>query len=95
MMQLFRLRSSALALKPKVHIRGNATLSPPKQPLAGLRVLDMSRVLAGVIKPSKPLTPPQLTIDSRIAPKFWVIWGTLCYGNRLFGAKADTALGPT
>ncbi|KAH7374602.1 CoA-transferase family III domain-containing protein [Plectosphaerella cucumerina] len=46
-MQLSRLRSSALALKPKVHTRGNATLSPPKQPLAGLRVLDMSRVLAG------------------------------------------------
>ncbi|RSM02751.1 hypothetical protein CDV31_010790 [Fusarium ambrosium] len=28
-------------------LRGNATLAGPKQPLTGLRVLDMSRVLAG------------------------------------------------
>lgn len=29
-------------------VRGNATLASPKGPLSGLRVVDMSRVLAGV-----------------------------------------------
>ncbi|KAI8689645.1 Mitochondrial thiamine pyrophosphate carrier 1 [Fusarium sp. Ph1] len=33
--------------RPTLFLRGNATLAAPKQPLTGLRVLDMSRVLAG------------------------------------------------
>ncbi|KAI8685496.1 Mitochondrial thiamine pyrophosphate carrier 1 [Fusarium keratoplasticum] len=33
--------------RPTLFHRGNATLATPRQPLTGLRVLDMSRVLAG------------------------------------------------